>query len=168
LPEVEDLPLVALQDPIFHRSAGADPGRDGCRVPLPWTTTGPSFGFNTQGFTPWLPQPGDWGSQSVEAQQDDPGSMLSLYCELLARRPRDGEFRWHDLTGDDVIAFHRGPGFVCVVNFGAEPLQLPAGTTVLLASSNLASSNLASSALAGDHLPTDSAVWLRPSVGERS
>ena len=159
LPEVEDLPLVALQDPIFHRSAGADPGRDGCRVPLPWTTTGPSFGFNTQGFTPWLPQPGDWGSYSVEAQQQDPGSMLSLYCELLARRPRTGEFSWHPLTSGDVIAFHRGPHFVCVVNFGDEPLPFPPGATVLLSSTELAD----------DHLPTDSAAWLQleDSVGER-
>ena len=159
LPEVEDLPLVALQDPIFHRSAGTDPGRDGCRVPLPWTTTGPSFGFNTQGFTPWLPQPGDWGSYSVEAQQQDSGSMLSLYCELLARRPRTGEFSWHPLTSGDVIAFHRGPHFVCVVNFGDEPLRFPPGATVLLSSTELAD----------DHLPTDSAAWLQleDSVGER-
>ena len=33
-------------------------GRDGCRVPLPWTDEPPGFGF-TSG-SPWLPMPGDW------------------------------------------------------------------------------------------------------------
>ena len=35
--EVEDIPHELRQDPIWHRSGGADPGRDGCRVPLPWS-----------------------------------------------------------------------------------------------------------------------------------
>ena len=37
LPEVLDLPDEARQDPIFARTGGAEIGRDGCRVPLPWT-----------------------------------------------------------------------------------------------------------------------------------
>ena len=40
LDEVEDLPADRLQDPIVHRSGGLDPGRDGCRVPLPWAARG--------------------------------------------------------------------------------------------------------------------------------
>jgi alpha-glucosidase len=152
LPEVEDLPLAALQDPIFHRSEGADPGRDGCRVPLPWTTTGPSFGFNTQGFTPWLPQPADWGSHSVEVQERDPGSMLNLYRAALAgRRDLDpSQFSWHELDSADVIAFSRGDNFLCLVNLGDDPIALPPYGEVLLAST----------ALAGDRLPTDAAAWL--------
>ena len=39
LPEVEDLPVDAIQDPMHARSGGVDPGRDGCRVPLPWSGT---------------------------------------------------------------------------------------------------------------------------------
>ena len=35
LPEVE-LPRDVLEDPMHFRSGGVDPGRDGCRVPLPW------------------------------------------------------------------------------------------------------------------------------------
>ena len=45
LPEVEDLPDELLQDPIFTRSGGTDRGRDGCRVPLPWSGKEPPFGF---------------------------------------------------------------------------------------------------------------------------
>ena len=36
LPEVTDLPDEARQDPRFRRTGGS-PGRDGCRVPLPWS-----------------------------------------------------------------------------------------------------------------------------------
>ena len=38
--EVEDLPVGRLQDPVLTQTGGADRGRDGCRVPLPWS--GPS------------------------------------------------------------------------------------------------------------------------------
>ena len=50
LPEVLDLPDEARQDPIFARTGGAEIGRDGCRVPLPWTDdAGTSFGFSPHG-----------------------------------------------------------------------------------------------------------------------
>ena len=39
LPEVEDLPVDRIQDPMHFQSGGVDPGRDGCRVPLPWSGT---------------------------------------------------------------------------------------------------------------------------------
>src|SRR5678815_1648554 len=59
LPEVEDLPLDLLQDPMHFRSGGVDPGRDGCRVPLPWSGGEAPFGFSPDGATrpPWLSQP---------------------------------------------------------------------------------------------------------------
>ena len=44
--EVEDIPDELRQDPIWHRTGGADPGRDGCRVPLPWSGPEPPFGFS--------------------------------------------------------------------------------------------------------------------------
>ncbi len=34
--EVQDIPDERRQDPIWQRTGGADPGRDGSRVPLPW------------------------------------------------------------------------------------------------------------------------------------
>jgi alpha-glucosidase len=151
LPEVEDLPHAALQDPIYHRSAGADPGRDGCRVPLPWARYGATFGFNTAGFGAWLPQPPDWGSLSVEAQQDDPSSMLSLYRSMVGlRRELDESFNWHRLDGDDLLAFTRGD-VLCLVNFGSDPYPLPRNAPVLIASAELSAG----------HLPADTAAWLR-------
>src|SRR5207244_6201463 len=50
LPEVEDLPDAVRQDPMFFRSGGDDPGRDGCRVPIPWAGEAPPYGFSLNGF----------------------------------------------------------------------------------------------------------------------
>ncbi|WNV89236.1 glycoside hydrolase family 13 protein [Umezawaea sp. Da 62-37] len=155
LPEVEDLPRGALQDPMYFRSEGIDPGRDGCRVPLPWTADGATFGFGDGTAPSWLPQPVGWGGYSVQAQQDDPGSMLSLYRSLLQVRRsepalRGEDFAWTD-SPDGVIAFRRGEDLLCLVNLGPTALALPPHSSVLLASGDLAA----------DSLPTDTAVWLR-------
>ncbi|MEU3447795.1 glycoside hydrolase family 13 protein [Streptomyces thermolilacinus] len=84
LPEVTDLPDEVRQDPAFHRGEGQDGLRDGCRVPIPWTRGGPSYGFGPGGS--WLPQPERWGALSVEAQTGDPASTLELYRAALAVR----------------------------------------------------------------------------------
>lgn len=162
LPEVEDLPLDRLQDPMHFRSEGVDPGRDGCRVPLPWSGTTPPFGFSPDGATqePWLPQPVDWATRTVEAQESDPGSMLRLYRDALALRRAepalgDGPMTWLDAAGPeatrpDVLAFARGD-VLCVVNLGSDPVELPAHRDVLLTSAPLDAGLL----------PHDTAVWLR-------
>jgi alpha-glucosidase len=81
LPEVEDLPDDVLQDPMFFRSGGADPGRDGCRVPLPWAGDEPPFGFSdlAEAGSPWLPQPAAWRGYTAELQEQLSDSMLALY-----------------------------------------------------------------------------------------
>ena len=38
LEEYLDMPAEAREDPLFIRTNGQEIGRDGCRVPLPWTT----------------------------------------------------------------------------------------------------------------------------------
>jgi len=164
LPEVEDIPDGARQDPTFRRTGGMVAGRDGCRVPLPWLAGGPSFGFSRTDpdFTsdpPWLPQPPGWGAYSVAAQQSDPGSFLTLYRAALRLR-RDhpalgaGTSRWLDAPAG-VLAFVRDPGFAFAVNLGSEPRPLPPHTAVLLASGPLGTD-----AEGGVSLPTDTAVWL--------
>jgi alpha-glucosidase len=142
LPEVEDIPTDRRQDPMWHRSGGVDPGRDGCRVPLPWTGTHTPYGFSPNPEAPlWLDQPGNWAGLSVEAQIDDPDSMLSLYRRGLSIRREEpwgehADLAWLD-HGDEVIAFTRGERFACIVNFGSEPIELPEGAEVLVASSPL-------------------------------
>jgi len=157
LPEVEDIPLGLLQDPMHFRSQGVDPGRDGCRVPLPWSGDRAPFGFSSEHATgePWLPQPEDWAGFTVEDEARDPRSMLSLYRAALAIRKDspelgDGTLTWLDL-GPDALAFRRGDDFLCITNFADQPLAFPPGTTVVLASEELVDGEL----------PTDSTAWLR-------
>src|SRR5690606_29169988 len=97
LPEVEDLPEEVLQDPIWERSGHRHRGRDGCRVPLPWTAEPPTFGFTTG--TPWLPIPAEWKRLAVETQTGQAGSMLQLYRSALGLRRvlpalGEGELTW--------------------------------------------------------------------------
>ncbi|HKN56084.1 MAG TPA: glycoside hydrolase family 13 protein [Amycolatopsis sp.] len=146
--EIEDIPDALRQDPVFARTHGVDPGRDGCRVPFPWSGSAPPFGF---GPSAWLPQPPVWASYTAEAQSGDPASMLELYragLRIRAKYPADS-LRWLPL-GDDVLAFAR-EGFTFVLNFADAPLALPPHQEILLASGPLT----------GDLLPTDTAVWLR-------
>jgi alpha-glucosidase len=149
LPEVTDIPDEARQDPTFRRSGGADKGRDGCRVPIPWTSDGPSFGFGTG--RPHLPQPSWFGDWSVEVQDHDPQSVLSLYRHALELRrslQTAEQLEWHQATGD-VLHFARPGGWHSITNFGSEPVPLPAGSVVL-----------SSAALDDDTLPGDSTAWL--------
>jgi alpha-glucosidase len=157
LPEVEDLPDDVLQDPMFHRSAGSDPGRDGCRVPLPWSGDEPPFGFSFDGQSagPWLPQPPSWKEFTAELQSSRPDSMLSLYREALRIRRAepalgDGSLRWLEAP-DGVLAFARGDRFACVANLSAKAVQLPQHEDLLLQSGPLE----------GGLLPVDAAAWLR-------
>jgi alpha-glucosidase len=156
LPEVEDLPDDALEDPTWERSGHTDRGRDGCRVPLPWAGERPPYGFSPEGSgaTPWLPQPDDWGPLTAQAQSGDPGSMLELYRAALSLRRTtpalgDGRLAWLDLPGG-VLGFTREPGFACLVNVTGDPVPVPEGYGVLLASEDLE----------GGVLPAASAVWL--------
>ncbi|MFC4554741.1 glycoside hydrolase family 13 protein [Georgenia faecalis] len=160
LDEVEDLPRDLLQDPMYARSGGSNPGRDGCRVPLPWRADAPGLGFavTSPAAAPWLPQPAHWADLAVDAQERRADSTLQLYRRALALRRRlfdagDPTVVWMDL-GEDVLAFRRGSGAACVVNLGEGDLVLPDGADVALASAATAP---------GDRVvPPGTAVWLRP------
>jgi len=149
LPEVEDLPLDRLQDPMHFRSGGTDPGRDGCRVPLPWSGDAPPYGFAPAGTEPWLPQPPGWAGLTVAAQAGDAGSMLALYrTALRLRRERiGGGFGWLR-SGDGVLAFERGDGFGCLVNLSDAAVEVEGEVL------------LASGPLDGGRVPVDTAVWV--------
>jgi alpha-glucosidase len=151
--EVEDIPDELRQDPMFHQGDGENLGRDGCRVPLPWSGDRPPFGFGTA--TPWLPQPAAWAEYTVERQHGDPDSMLALYRRALHRRRAepalgDGPLRWLPAS-PDVLAFARGDGFACVVNLSGAAVALPPHREVVLSSGPLID----------QHLGPDTAVWLR-------
>ncbi|MDX3075306.1 glycoside hydrolase family 13 protein [Streptomyces sp. NPDC088354] len=155
LPEVTDLPDEARQDPAFFRAAGQDGFRDGCRVPIPWTAEGSSYGFGSGGS--WLPQPASWAGLSVEAQTGDPASTLELYrAALRLRRELPGlgageSVHWQDAP-EGVLVFRR-PGFACTVNTTGAPVTLPAPGAVLLSSAPVEVT------ADGVVLPSDTTVW---------
>lgn len=153
LPEVVGIPDDQRQDPTFFRSPGVDVGRDGCRVPLPWTREGSSFGFGSNGSH--LPQPAGWGDFSVEAEAADPESVLAFYVEAVNLR--------HELQGAEelvfkesapgVLRFARPGGWECLANFSQAPIDLPEAQVVL-----------SSGPIDGDRLPSETTVWLRVSL----
>jgi alpha-glucosidase len=153
LAEIEDISEELLQDPQWVRSGYTDRGRDGCRVPLPWSGEEPPFGFSFgSAVDPWLPQPPAWKGSTVAAQQSDASSMLSLYRAALSVRREVlvglPELEW--LVDDGpVVAFRRGD-VSCRVNFGRGPVALPADGELLLASGPL-----------DGVLPPDTCVWWR-------
>ncbi|MEU7813382.1 glycoside hydrolase family 13 protein [Pseudonocardia sp. NPDC049154] len=155
LPEVEDLPEASLDDPTWRRSGHTQRGRDGCRVPLPWSGDGPPFGFGPGDDQPWLPQP-EWFSRfTVERADKDPESILALYRRALRIRREtaalgDGPLTWLDVP-PGALGFARDPGFALLLNVDAEPFALPEGAEVLLASGPLTDDGL---------LPQDTSVWL--------
>ncbi len=161
LDEVE-VPLDQIQDPMHGRSGGIDPGRDGCRVPLPWDGTSASLGFSlaTASGDPWLSQPDHWADLTVARQAADPGSMLNLYrTALRIRRAEvelgDGSLEWLP-SAHDVLAFRRGRDFISITNLSSTALPLPAHESVLLASADVSEGRL----------PPDATVWLRPDRDE--
>ncbi|MFI5567774.1 alpha-amylase family glycosyl hydrolase [Streptomyces sp. NPDC051740] len=150
LPEVADLPTEVLQDPIWEQTGHVRKGRDGCRVPLPWTTTGPSYGFGAAGA--WLPQPPSFAAYAVEAQDGAEGSTLELYRTALRTRRKliDGEtLTWAEETPAGVLQFDRGDGWRCVTNLSPDPVSLPAGEVLLT-----------SAPLEDGRLGPDTTAWL--------
>jgi alpha-glucosidase len=154
LPEVENLPPEVLQDPRAFQT-GIGHGRDGCRVPIPWSGTESPYGFSPEGSAPpWLPQPADWASSTAAAESLDGDSVLELYrTALRIRREQpalgDGDLRWLP-TAEGVLAFSRTPGFTCVVNVSAAPVPLPEGKPVLVSGS----------LTADGMLPADTTAWI--------
>ncbi|MER7301464.1 glycoside hydrolase family 13 protein [Nocardioides sp. NPDC127514] len=147
LPHVE-LPPEHQQDPW----AKGGNGRDGCRVPLPWSGDAPPFGFSPGDQQPWLPQPVQWADLTVAAQTGRPGSTLEFYRAALAARRRyargaGGEVRFLDAP-DGVIAFRRGRLSV-FLNCGTAPTPLPDGDVVICSGERPVSD-----------LAPDDAVWI--------
>lgn len=179
--EVADIPWNRLEDPTPFNTLRnfTDKGRDGCRVPMPWTAAdepqpaawnanfgeGASFGFSpatctdgTPSANPHLPQPLWYKDFAADVEAADPKSMLSLYREALRIRQNDLTATGaHACTmldaGDDVIAYSRamsdGRTFMSYTNFGAADLPLPQGEILL-----------SSGELHDGMLPQDASVWI--------
>ncbi|WP_024287916.1 glycoside hydrolase family 13 protein [Cellulomonas sp. KRMCY2] len=162
LPEHTSLDDDERQDPTWWRSDHTERGRDGCRVPLPWSATAPGLGFSPTGTT-WLTQPTSFARYAADVQHGVPGSTYEVYRSALCLRREfrlgSGSLAWVDglpsTAKDSVIAFMNRDVLV-VTNFGPDMLRVPADLTLLHASQDLP--------LADDDavlVPPDTTVWAR-------
>jgi len=117
-----------VQDPIGKIGWPQEKGRDGERTPMQWD------GSKNAGFSaaerPWLPVPPSAAEYNVQAESQDPHSILSFYKRLLELRRGEPALRhgvYLPLNGNDpyVLAFLRKiPGnndaILVVLNMSAE------------------------------------------------
>ena len=178
LPEHTTLPAELREDPYFFRTGGAEPGRDGCRIPLPWAADEPALGFSgpDADAAPWLPQPDSFRVLAADRQVGVEGSHFELYRHLLQIRAEldlgTGTFAWsaeHHRPEEDVLAFtvssgggrHLGSGesipartVLVMANIGDTPVALPGDH--VRAQFSLPESE----AVVDDRLAPDAAAWL--------
>ena len=157
LHEVAEITPEQRQDPAFFRGGEFDGlGRDGCRVPLPWSASGASFGFGADGAH--LPQPAWFAEYAVDVEAADPASTLSLYREALRLRHElqaDETLEWLETGRVDVLRFARPNGWQIVTTFGAEPFDL---------GEDAARVALSSLPLVGGTMPGEATAWIAPGV----
>jgi alpha-glucosidase len=77
------IPYYMIQDPQGLNMPGKNLSRDPCRTPMQWSNDRNS-GFSYS--DPWLPIGKDYPRENVQAQKQDPHSMLSLYKRLIQLR----------------------------------------------------------------------------------
>ncbi len=153
--EVADLPAASLQDPTWFRTQHQVKGRDGCRVPLPWTAAGPNFGF---GGAPWLPQPDWFAALAADVQDGTAGSTLEMYRAALGWRRKlqaEESLEWLSEAAASVVRYRRPNGWEVLTNFGAAPAKLPAGV-------DLSKVVLSSGEPADGAIPAETTLWLAP------
>lgn len=161
LPEHMALPDHVREDPAFFRTHGAEAGRDGCRVPLPWVSDEPSYGFSTTGES-WLPQPDSFGKLAADQQQADANSTLNLYRHLFAERRRLHMARAALYEVDDKAAYLHyvsrltGRDDVHVILTFEQATELPHGAHVLVQSREFEGGNAVVT------VPPNAAVWYTP------
>jgi alpha-glucosidase len=125
-----DIPFERLQDPEAIANWPLTLSRDGARTPLPWEASASEAGFSTA--TPWLPLGEENLARSVDAQEEDPGSLLNFTRAMLALRKENGALRHGGmellLADEDRLVFRRdadGNALLCMFNLSAKAAVWP-------------------------------------------
>ena len=155
LPEHTTLEPEFRQDPTFFRTKGERVGRDGCRVPLPWDSHEPAFGFSESGKS-WLPQPSLYKTYARNQQRGVAGSTLELYKQILKLRREfdlgNGEFAWApEYSGETSLAYINN-GILVVANFDGPAIALPKGELLVTTQHDLTVEEV---------LEHDQVAWIR-------
>ncbi|MGV9189436.1 glycoside hydrolase family 13 protein [Arcanobacterium canis] len=159
LPEHTELPDEVRQDPTFARTNGQEAGRDGCRIPLPWLSDHPSYGFSPDGSS-WLPQPQQWAELAMDRQALDPNSSLNFFKKMYQIRKvvQLGSAELLEGTGPGLHYVSRAQGRdpLHIVTAFDDPVELPSGARVVLASSEVTQ---AGGEKVNGYVPANSTVW---------
>ena len=159
LPEATQLPDDVREDPTWEKSGHTSPRPR--RLPRPDAVGGRRavVRFRPVARSPGCPSRRSYGELAVDRQAGVEGSTLELYRTLLRLRRElrlgRGELTWVDL-GEHVLAFdvttESGAPVRVIANVGGDPVPLPEGFEVLVASDELDPPT---------GVPTDCAVWVR-------
>lgn len=136
LPEA-DIQKNELQDPYGIAFWPRFKGRDGCRTPMPWEADQPNAGFSAAEST-WLPVPKAHHPKAVDAQDNDPASILNAYRRFMAWRKdqpalQSGDIHFYDAP-EGVMLFtrsHTDQKLMVAMNFSGSTITVDTGPLVL-------------------------------------
>ncbi len=148
-----DIPAAQRQDPTFFRTGGAEIGRDGCRVPLPWTHVVGVLRLRGAARTCRSRH----GSPRTPSTSRMPIRPRASPCTGERCGCADGCSRASSWSGSttgraDVLRVVRPNGWRIITNFGTEPFELGRDAA--------AAAVLSSRPLDGTALPGEATVWL--------
>ena len=103
----------------------ANRARDNSRTPMQWSAEA-NAGFTTG--TPWLGMSRNWETINVEAEENDPHSILQYYRRLVRLRKEypiisDGDIRFLETGNEKVLAYERtldGQTLTVLTNYSGE------------------------------------------------
>jgi alpha-glucosidase len=127
---------LGLLDADVPPEVAIDPGgRDGSRVPIPWTAN-EGHGWSSPAWLPFAPES---ARRNVSTLRDDPSSILHVYRALLALRRATPALRHGTMhvieSAADVLAFTRTADteqVLVVVNFANAPRTHSSATGMLV------------------------------------
>lgn len=122
----EDISVSQIQDPFGKALYPDVVGRDGSRTPMPWQAKAISAGFSTLEDA-WLPIPDSHRPRAVDAQNEDPSSLLNTWRRLLHWRRRQPALMQGNCnildTESPIFAFVREAPqqrLLCIFNLSAD------------------------------------------------
>jgi alpha-glucosidase len=121
------IPPERIRDPVERATLGLGLGRDAERTPMHWSAA-QNAGFTTG--EPWLPVAADYREVNVQAERENPRSLLVLYRRLIDMRRGEpvlelGHYEPVEAEGDVLAYLRRAPNdgsvFLIALNLGSTP-----------------------------------------------
>ena len=136
------------------------PGRDGCRVPLPWSGDERPFGFSPAGASaePWLRQPATWAARTVDVAARRSGLDAQPVSRRAAHPPARAAISATARCAGSTrrTASWRSPGATA-----SSPSRTSRGDPVDAARPRATPCSWPAPTLDDGRLPPDASAWLR-------